>query len=58
MSLGNKTSLKEQKVAHQFPRRRTPAKWSVSYKTLVTKGRWEQRQRQGRWEKERKGGRE
>lgn len=43
MSLGNKNSLEEQKIAHQFPGGKMPTKWSVSYKTLVTKGRWERR---------------
>lgn len=57
MSLGNKNSLKEQKIAHQFPGGEMPAKWSASYKTLVTKGRRERkRQRQRRGYGERKGG--
>lgn len=37
LSPGNKNGLKEQKIAHQFPRRKMPAWWSMSYKTSATK---------------------
>lgn len=41
------------------PQGKMPARWSVSYKTLVTKGRWERRrQRQRRWGSERRERRE
>ena len=50
--------LERTKDCISIPWRKMPAKWSVSYKTLVTRGGWERRrQRQRKWGSERKGGR-